>query len=448
MIKITTTFDKNAFAKKQNEALFMVELQAPKKKVLTNKEIQQLNIALAIDISGSMGEPVKGRGLTSRLGFFVNQANGIQELASNLPEIAISKMEQAKRAALKAMETMRNGDILSVVSFDDQITVVVPSTVLSNENRSSIKEKINSLNPRGMTNIYDGWHAAATEVAKNIKAKSINRVILLTDGQANTGITNMDTICSNVLLMKNASISTSTFGIGEQFNEDLLQGMANSGDGNSYYITNDSQLQDFFKDEFNGLNNMYATDIKMYFEFEKNQSVIEQVNGLILDKGKYSVPNLISEGKNSLLFKLQIKVSKNTNEHNVGKLIVSFKDSDGVEQIEKVDITNAIVTQKEWDSLPFNQEIKVQEALMLVANKKLEATRAIDAGNMTLAKNILNGSMQFMASASASFNDSRLNTETAAIGASLSNADSMSKESFRKDLSYSSYITRSGKNDK
>jgi Uncharacterized protein containing a von Willebrand factor type A (vWA) domain len=111
-------------------------------------------------------------------------------------------MEQAKRAALKAMETMRNGDILSVVSFDDQITVVVPSTVLSNENRSSIKEKINSLNPRGMTNIYDGWHAAATEVAKNIKAKSINRVILLTDGQANTGITNMDTICSNVLLMK------------------------------------------------------------------------------------------------------------------------------------------------------------------------------------------------------------------------------------------------------
>jgi hypothetical protein len=73
--------------------------------------------------------------------------------------------------------------------------------------------------------------------------------------------------------------------------------MANSGDGNSYYITNDSQLQDFFKDEFNGLNNMYATDIKMYFEFEKNQSVIEQVNGLILDNGKYSVPNLISEGK-------------------------------------------------------------------------------------------------------------------------------------------------------
>lgn len=453
MIKITNTFEKNAFTKKQEETLLLVELLAPKKEVLANKEIQQLNIALAIDVSGSMGESVKGgRSQIQNLGFAINNSNGHFGQQFRHPEFPterpISKMEQAKRAALKAMDAMRNGDILSIISFDDTITIVVPATVLSNENRSHIKSKINSLYHRGMTNIHDGWHTAAAEVAKNIKTNSINRVILLTDGQTNAGITNPDTICSNVLLMKNVSISTSTFGIGEQFNEDLLQGMANSGDGNAYYIDNDNKLEQMFKDEFNGLNNLYATDVKISFEFEKNQSVIEQMNGLVVQDNAYLVPNLISEGKNALLFKLKVKVGKSSENHLVGNVVISFKDSDGVQHIEKQEIKNVVVSKKEWEELSYNQEVKVQETLMIVANKKLEATRAIDLGDMTRAKTILAGSMAFVANASASFNDGRLNLESASIGASLNNADTMSEKAFRKDLSYTSYATRSGKTDK
>ena len=87
-----------------------------------------------------------------------------------------------------------------------------------------------------MTNIHGGWVKSVEEIAKNMKKDSLNRVILLTDGQANTGKTNPDDICVDVSRIANKNISTSTFGIGCGFNELLLSSMSQTGLGNFYFI--------------------------------------------------------------------------------------------------------------------------------------------------------------------------------------------------------------------
>lgn len=72
------------------------------------------------------------------------------------------------------------------------------------------------------------------------------------------------------------------------------------------------------------------------------------------------------------MFKLKVKVGKGSENHLVGNVVISFKDSDGVHHIEKQEIKNIVVSKKEWDELSYNQEVKVQETLMIVANKNLK----------------------------------------------------------------------------
>lgn len=484
MLTVNTLFEKNKFHKSQTETLLMVEIKAPKKEVKDDADNKRLNIALAIDISGSMGSPVEGFGNRSshsaavissisnrpRIGnpFDQYKTTGITQPHDpyNLPQMpqpaiplnppvfnnpvqeqkierTISKLEQAKRAAIKALDIMRNGDIISLVAFDSSVTVILPATEISSSNRELIKEKINSLHVRGTTNIYDGWHAAASEVAKNLKAEYINRVIVLTDGQTNAGLTNTDQICSNVLIMKNSSISTSTFGIGEDFNEDLLQGMANSGDGNAYYIDSDNKLEQMFKDEFKGLSNLYATDVKLSFE-NINSTIKEQLNGFIEQEGQYLLPNFISEGKNSVVFKLELTIPEDSKKLDLGKIVIKYKDCDGQYHEVSTKLAQSVISKKKWDDLSFNDEVKVQEALMKVANEKIKATQALSMGDYDSAKTILAGAMA--AVNSVSIKDSRLFSETASLESSLSRADTTSIDSFKKSLSYESYATRSGRN--
>lgn len=473
MITIKQIFEKSKFYKKQKEALLMLELNAPVKKVDKTKASKKLNISLAIDISGSMASGVSRFNSfdSRRIVAQTNNPNLNQAIAQNifnqpydqsnpfnLPimpfqetarqsfERPISKLEQAKRAAIKALDSMRNGDFISIVAFDDRVSIIVPAVEITASNRNEIKTKINSLQTRGSTNIFDGWHQSAIEVAKNLKKDSINRVIVLTDGQTNIGLTNTDQICTHVMTMKNSSISTSTFGIGEDFNEDLLQGMANSGDGNAYYIDSDNKLEQMFKDEFNGLSNLYGTDVKISLQLNDGVKVKEQLNGLVEQDGKYLVPNMISEGKNNVLFKFEIAIPKDSSVYSVGSIVLTYKDSEGIQQTITSSIEQEVVTKKAWEAIETNPEVKIQETLMNVANEKLKATRALDSGNLELARGIISGAMAAVGASGLS--DSRLVAENSSLLNSLESSTTMSASAFRKDLAYQSYSTRSGKLDK
>lgn len=120
-------------------------------------------------------------------------------------------------------------------------------------NKQNIIDGINRLTPRNMTALYDCWLEGATQVSKYLQPEHLNCVILLTDGLANVGETNPDVIGNAVNGLSKRGVSTTTMGIGDDFNEDLMQGMALSGDGNYYFIQNPDQLPSIFNAELQGI---------------------------------------------------------------------------------------------------------------------------------------------------------------------------------------------------
>ncbi len=465
MLNIKTTFDKNSFYKTQKDALLLVELIGNNvtKKATTKR--QKLNASLCIDISGSMNEPISRQPysqpvLWNNSRIWNNGCHGhiVQPWPLGIVERPSTcfkrKIDLAKSAALKAVDTMSNGDILSIVLFDDKTTVLQPAIVLSESNRTAIKIKINNIQIRGGTNLHEGWVTAAAEASKNLGGGTLSSVLLLSDGQTLLGITDTDTIASNVAKLQKNGIMTTTFGIGEGFNEDLLQAMSNAGTGNFYYIDEDDKIISMFEDEFNGLTSVSGTDIRVSFEFENGYSVIKQMNGIVSADGNYIVSSISNKTKKALLFNLGLNVIKPkegvklkgvpTDALKVGKVTVSYKDENGTQRTEVVDLTNGYSTKSVWDEEDFAAEVKVQETLLIVAEQKVEATKLLDMGDFAGAQGMLRGSANYVQSMNMA-SDGRLMAEFDLLNKTVVSSATKTAESFRKDVSNQAYMSRNSK---
>lgn len=170
------------------------------------------------------------------------------------------KLEYAKKAAVHALGMLSETDSVAVVIYDDQVDVLCPIAKLSTEFRAEIKQRVTALRTGGSTNLGGGWLAGCEQVASAALNGSINRALLLSDGLANVGITDQEELARHARALHQRGVSTSTFGIGLDFNEHLLEAMSNAGGGDFYYIASPEQIPQYFLREFEQLTSVTARE--------------------------------------------------------------------------------------------------------------------------------------------------------------------------------------------
>jgi Ca-activated chloride channel homolog len=161
-----------------------------------------------------------------------------------------SKLEKAKEAAIFCLRNLTGADRASVIAYDDTVRTVSPSRALSPEVKNEIISEVRTIRSGGSTNLSGGWLTGAQEVANHQhEANYLNRVILLSDGLANVGIVEPDQLEHHAQELRNRGVSTTTMGIGADFNEDLMERMAIKGGGHFYFIEGARQIPDFLHRE-------------------------------------------------------------------------------------------------------------------------------------------------------------------------------------------------------
>ncbi len=171
------------------------------------------------------------------------------------------KMEMTRKAAGMAVRSLRDEDRVSVVLFDEEIETLVPCTKATAKNR--IADLLSQVEVRGCTNLCDGWRTGAGQASLAVDRTRLNRVLVLTDGQANRGETDLERICSLVRQQAEAGVQTTTLGFGPDYNEVLLRAMAASGEGNHFYVETPEQLARFFEIELDGLAATQGTQVHL-----------------------------------------------------------------------------------------------------------------------------------------------------------------------------------------
>ena len=185
-----------------------------------------VNLVLVIDRSGSMSE--KG------------------------------KIEYARQAAKQIISGLNEKDRLSVVAYSTDVEVLLPIQYLSDKERAT--SAVNSLYPTDSTNLSGGLVSGIGQLEKLDREGYVNRVILLSDGLANAGITDMGELNKIASRAAEKGVHITTMGLGVNYDEDLMMNLSEYGAGNYYFVESPSQLAGIFDKEFGRLASTVAKD--------------------------------------------------------------------------------------------------------------------------------------------------------------------------------------------
>ena len=307
-----------------------------------------LNLALVLDRSGSMGG---------------------------------QKMEYARQAAAFAVDQLRGEDRVSVVAFDDRVETVVASTPASDKAR--LKAGIAGINVRGSTALHAGWVEGGLQVSAHLETGHLNRVILFTDGQANVGETRPDAIANDVHGLATRGVSTSTLGIGADYNEDLLEAMARSGDGNYYFIESPNQLPSLFAAELRGLLATLGRTVSLGLEPGPGVAILEVYNELERNKyGRLQLPNLLAGAAPvEVVVRLRVPAGFDT-ARSVCKVRLAWDDPKGGERQKlREKLRLPMLSPAEVDALPEDPDAATAVALLRAALEKRRAVEALGRGD-------------------------------------------------------------------
>jgi len=213
----------------------LVSISAPQAPPKPGRE--PLHLALVLDRSGSMGG---------------------------------AKIALAREAVRQALQALHPADRFSLIVYDEEIATVVESAKATAEARRNAMAKLARIDARGSTDLHGGWRAGCDQLAAHLGATDVGRCLLLTDGQANVGIVEPGELASQAgAARKNQRIATSTFGVGDDFDERLLHGIADASGGRFYFIGQPAQIPDLLTSELGELLQVVARDACLMLQLPK-----------------------------------------------------------------------------------------------------------------------------------------------------------------------------------
>jgi Ca-activated chloride channel family protein len=177
--------------------------------------------------------------------------------------ISPEKMPYLKRSLRVFLQSLAANDIVSIVAYSTEPEVIVPACEVGDG--AWIDRAIGRLEPDGSTNLHGGLMLGFSEVDRRFDARRNNRVILLTDGIANVGVTDPDQIAADAQEFNQRGIALSTIGLGREFNDALLSHLAIQGQGAYHYIDSAEEMDKVFRKDVLGLIQKAAGDVSVVF---------------------------------------------------------------------------------------------------------------------------------------------------------------------------------------
>lgn len=297
------------------------------------------------------------------------------------------KLVMAQKAAVFAVEQLNPTDYVSVTIFDDEVQTIVPATPATDKQR--IIQAIRAVCSGGSTALHDGWVEGGIQVGANLLPERLNRIVLLTDGQANVGKTDPDAICSDVHGLFQRGISTTTLGIGIDYNEDLLEAMAKSGDGNYEFIERTSQLSQIFEKELSGLMATSGHTVSLGIEPQQGAEVVDVFNDLERNSfGRLLLPNLIMGYPINVVARLTVPVRREESDICFARVAWTEPDSGERHVIREV-LSLPALDSRSYAALPVDPQVSEQLGMLEAARIRQQAIMEMARGDVMAARSSL-----------------------------------------------------------
>lgn len=154
-------------------------------------------------------------------------------------------IEDARNACLSLLDSLSVGDRLTVVAFDSEPHILLPSTTLSKENLKTVRDQIATMKAAGTTDLSGGLSTGLSEMMKGFQSAGVNRMVLVSDGVPNEE----SPILPLARQARQQGISITSLGLGLDYNETLVSMIATESGGKYHYLRDSSMVATVFQDE-------------------------------------------------------------------------------------------------------------------------------------------------------------------------------------------------------
>jgi Ca-activated chloride channel homolog len=312
-----------------------------------------------------------------------------------------SKMEHAKAALLALVDQLKCDDIFSLVIYDDVVEVARPAGRVGRD-KQDIRSLVQEICPRGSTNLGGGMQEGFRQVERNTGREYINRVILLSDGLANQGITDPHRLQGIARRQREHSISLSTVGVGLDYNENLMVGLSENGGGNYYFIESSYNLASILRKEFDRLADVMAQNVTIELELGRGVTLRDAIgfeHSVAAGKVLIPVGDLYGDDTREVMVELDVPPGTGSMALVHGKLLAAA--SSGTADLGSFDSRiryeyDARVVEKER-----NMDEQAKADVAVSTRNVIKAMESLDKGDKDAANQMLVGASQALSASPA-----------------------------------------------
>ncbi len=241
--------------------------------------------------------------------------------------MAGKKLAKAKEAAIEALRRLDQEDIFSVVVYDHNVQTVVQAQKARHVER--IEALIRSIRSGGNTALFGGVSQGAAQVRKNLGGDYVHRIILLSDGIANTGPSSPEDLGRLGAALLKENISVTTVGVGMDYNEDLMTRLSERSDGNTYFVESSQDLPRIFAAELGDVLNVVARKVKVVIECPGDVKPLRIIGRDGRIKGRQvelGLNQLYGNQEKYVLVELALPPGKEGHKMEVARVNVTYED--------------------------------------------------------------------------------------------------------------------------
>lgn len=357
-VAMDTRWGNNEISASQREAILQIGFTTAE--VSERTDLRPLNLALVIDRSGSMADS--------------------------------DKMSRVKESLRIMLEKLRPDDIISISVFDTDAQVLFPANRVGDG--YDLRRVIDCIEPGGSTNLHAGLMLGYKEAERNFRKDTTNRVILLTDGIANVGVTDPKRIAIESSEFNGQGIDLSTIGVGLDLNNDLLRTLAVSGRGLYHFVSDYQDIEKVFVNEVQSLVSSVAKKVEVSVDYDANLEV-EKIYGYAPRTRANGVSIALDNMNNGLtqVVMMRFRARNAAKNYYPVKVRLSYFDVKQKRMVEEVQEINLTAARKNYSLLLADVEVKKNYTIAELAQSLFDMRESVNRNRYLEAENFVNASV-------------------------------------------------------
>ncbi|MCU0453857.1 MAG: VWA domain-containing protein [Bacteroidetes bacterium] len=314
---------------------------------------QPLNLSVVVDRSGSMGDE--------------------------------RKIDYARRALHRLIDALRPEDLFSLVIYDDAVKVLARPHRVTDRDR--LHRMVDRITPGGSTNLGGGMIEGLQLARRSSDRERINRVILLSDGLANQGITSSSELNRIARQYRSEGVTLTAMGLGLDYNENLMVGLAESGGGNYYFIEHPDQMAHILAKEFDHMASIVCRNAVIELHVRGGSRMRDVIGSTWSERnGRIQIPvgDLLNDDRREIV--LELDVPEGTGELAIVDGSLRY-DSDQI-PVRPASFAAAVTYTKDARRVEQLRDLETQaKADVAVSTREVsKALEVLDAGDADEAK--------------------------------------------------------------